>query len=43
MFRIGFLMERFIPTTLNGTLDAGYLGNLTQVRRIDLTTLIKLY
>ncbi|OCL11822.1 glycoside hydrolase family 5 protein [Glonium stellatum] len=31
MFRLNFLMERLIPNTLNGTLDPGYLGNLTQV------------
>lgn len=30
MFRINILMERLVPTTMTGTLNAAYLGNLTQ-------------
>ncbi|GAB7357671.1 hypothetical protein MBLNU459_g0162t1 [Dothideomycetes sp. NU459] len=29
-FRVNILMERLIPTTMTGTLDAAYLGNLTE-------------
>lgn len=29
-FRVNLFMERLIPTTLNGTPDKAYLGNLTQ-------------
>ncbi|KAH8678497.1 putative endoglucanase [Xylariales sp. PMI_506] len=31
IFRIPFMMERMIPTTLTGTPDAGYLANMTTV------------
>jgi len=29
-FRLNFLMERLVPTTMTGPADADYLGNLTQ-------------
>lgn len=39
IFRVTFLMERLVPTTMTGSFDAEYLSNLTSVRSMFPLTL----
>lgn len=36
VFRVPFLMERMMPTSLTGPLDAAYLAGLTSVRDVSI-------